>query len=49
MPVADAYHNGRLRELGIADLYSAMFQDPRVLIFCHKNNGDHFMRYVHGH
>jgi hypothetical protein len=42
-------NNERLHELGIEDLYRAMFQDPRVQVFCHPDNGAHFMHYVHEH
>jgi hypothetical protein len=42
-------NNERLHELGIEDLYRSMFQDPRVQVFCHKDYGAHFMRYVHEH
>jgi hypothetical protein len=42
-------NNERLRELGIEDLYRAMFHDPRVRVFCHTNNGAHFIGYVHEH
>jgi hypothetical protein len=42
-------NNERLRELGIDDLYHAMFVDPRVQVICHGDSGAHFMRYVHEH
>jgi hypothetical protein len=41
-------NNERLHELGIEDLYRAMFQDPRVQVFCHRDSV-HFMRYVREH
>jgi hypothetical protein len=39
----------RLRDLGIRDLYRAMFEDPRVFVICDPPLADEFERYAKEH